>query len=134
MWMAAESMGSSASTSYSCANPPLPTAALPPSDCAAMFAFLLLPSCETHSNRTVVVSRGARTPRHFPDTCCPLPSWSHQSRRPRVGGSASSWSGRDTATGRPPAAEAESLFVLVQQPCIIPSCERGHLGQLEAMT
>lgn len=27
-----------------------------------------------HDNRTVVLSRGARIPRHFPDTCCPLPS------------------------------------------------------------
>lgn len=75
MWMAAESRGSSASTSYSWAKPPpQPTPALPPSDCAAMFPFPLLPSCETHDNRTVVVSRGARIPRHFPDTCCPLPS------------------------------------------------------------
>ncbi|GLD64812.1 glucokinase regulatory protein [Lates japonicus] len=76
MWIAAESSGSSASTSYSWAKPPPPhpTPALPPSDCAAMFPFPLLPSCETHDNRTVVLSRGARIPRHFPDTCCPLPS------------------------------------------------------------
>lgn len=76
MCIAAESSGSSPSTSYSWAKPPPPhpTPALPPSDCAAMFPFPLLPSCEMHDNRTVVLSRGARIPRHFPDTCCPLPS------------------------------------------------------------
>ncbi|CAB1441949.1 unnamed protein product [Pleuronectes platessa] len=26
-----------------------------------------------HDNRTVVLSRGVRTPRHFPQTCCPAP-------------------------------------------------------------
>ncbi|KAI3365983.1 hypothetical protein L3Q82_009810 [Scortum barcoo] len=39
-----------------------------------MFPFPLLPSCEKHDNRTVVLSCGARTPRHFPDPRCPLPS------------------------------------------------------------
>ncbi|KAM4711432.1 LOW QUALITY PROTEIN: glucokinase regulatory protein [Anableps anableps] len=39
-----------------------------------MFPFPLLPSCETHDNRTVVTARGARTPRHFPGTSCLLPS------------------------------------------------------------
>ncbi|XP_029369300.1 glucokinase regulatory protein [Echeneis naucrates] len=39
-----------------------------------MFPFPLLPSCEMHDNRTVMLARGARIPRHFPDTCCPLPS------------------------------------------------------------
>ncbi|KAK5600329.1 hypothetical protein CRENBAI_026806 [Crenichthys baileyi] len=78
MWIAAESSGSSESISYSWAKPlpppPQPTPALPPSDCAAIFPFPLLPSCETHDNRTVVTACGARTPRHFPGTSCPLPS------------------------------------------------------------
>ncbi|XP_029931104.1 glucokinase regulatory protein [Myripristis murdjan] len=39
-----------------------------------MFPFPLLPSCEKHDTRPVLLVGEARIPRHFPDTCCPLPS------------------------------------------------------------